>query len=88
MISETCKAWETLKWQCLSAEQEISTGSGPRKRAYASFSPAWQKALPSLKRADDCKTLFSLHKVTINHKIIFTEVFTHKDAIEFTSFPC
>lgn len=28
MISETYKAWETLKLQCSSAEQEISTDQG------------------------------------------------------------
>lgn len=75
MISETRKAWDTLQLQRWSAEQEISTGSGPRKRAYASFSPGWQKALLSLKKADDGKTLFSLHKVTINHKILFSRSF-------------
>lgn len=51
MISEAYKAWDTLQPQCLSAEQEISTGSGPRKCAYASFSPVWQKALLSLKKS-------------------------------------
>lgn len=59
MISETYKASETLQLQFLSAEEETSTGSGPRKCAYASCSPVWQKAWLSLKRADDCKTLFS-----------------------------
>lgn len=76
MISETYKASETLKLQSWSAEEETSTGSGPRKCAYASCSPACQKAWLSLKRADDCKTLFSLHKVTKNHKIGF--FFLHK----------
>lgn len=71
MISETYKASETLKLQFWSAEEETSTGSGPRKCAYASCSPVCQKASLSLKRADDCKTLFSLHKVTKNNKIGF-----------------
>lgn len=44
MISETYKASETLKLQFWSAEEETSTGSGPRKCAYASCSPVWQKA--------------------------------------------
>lgn len=86
MTSETSKAWETPKPQCLSAEQEFSTGSGPRKRACASFSPVWQKALLSLGKADDCKTLF--FPPQSYHKIIFREVFSRKDAIAFTSFPC
>lgn len=39
MISETYKASKTLKLQFWSAEEETSTGPGPRKCAYASCSP-------------------------------------------------